>query len=327
MAKVVTTVNSTSTTDAQFRTWGSAVSAAISAAGMVQTSDTGQINWTTVTKPAGSSTFQGYEIWRFADSLQSTSPVFIKVEYGSSGGSANSVAVRLGVGSATNGAGSLSGLATAQFTTGIAASGSSASDQTATPVYACHTAGSFFLWIGQFFTGNNGHLTCMFSVSRTVDTTGALTADGLYIWVRFFTTPYSGYIDYTNSSVLTPALATSQWPAAAPTLGLKGYDGNNKSYVLPHYCHPTSLNPGIAVGVLSTRTFAGTTGGLGQLQTFSCKPAGPSSSVAHTYLVIGDGATQNNLDYPSGPNWEQSTSTQTVSSNASAWSGAAFLWE
>lgn len=327
MAKVATSVISISTTDAQFRTWGSAVSAALSSAGLVQTSDTGQINWTTVTKPAAANTIQGYEIWRFADSLQSTSPVFLKIEYGSNGASATSVGMKFGVGSATNGSGTLSGLSTTQFNTGIGTSGSLNADGPTTPIYSCHTAGSFFLWVGQYNTALNGHMTSTFSVSRTVDNTGALTADGLYIWNRIFTNAHIGYIDYTNSVALTPAQSTTQWPAAAPTLGLKSYDGNNKSYVLPHYCHPTSLNPGIVVGIMTTRTFGATYGGPGQGQIFSCKPAGPSSSTAHTYIILDDGATQNAQAYPGGPNWEQSTSTQTVSSNASAWCGAAFLWE
>src|SRR4051812_38221933 len=67
--------------DATFRAWGSGIAAQIAAMGLVQTSDTGQINWTTVTRP-GINVLAGYEMWRFADSLQATKPVFIRLDYG-----------------------------------------------------------------------------------------------------------------------------------------------------------------------------------------------------------------------------------------------------
>src|SRR3954454_12687471 len=70
--------------DATFRTWGSGVAAQIAAMGLVQTSDTGQINWTTVTRLA-INTSAGYEVWRFNDALQSTKPVFIRLDYGIAG--------------------------------------------------------------------------------------------------------------------------------------------------------------------------------------------------------------------------------------------------
>ena len=39
-----------------FRSWGSTISTQIAAMGMVQTADTGQINWTTVGTPAAAAT-------------------------------------------------------------------------------------------------------------------------------------------------------------------------------------------------------------------------------------------------------------------------------
>ena len=55
-------------TDASFRAWGSDVSTHLATVGLVQTIDTGQINWSTVTRP-GTNTSGGYEIWCFNDSL------------------------------------------------------------------------------------------------------------------------------------------------------------------------------------------------------------------------------------------------------------------
>lgn len=102
--------------DATFRAWGSALSAAIVAAGagvtthpgkIVPTTDTGQINWTTVTRP-GVSTAAGYEIYKFTDSNAGSAPVYIKLEYGT-GTSATVPQIWVTVGTGSNGSGTLTG--------------------------------------------------------------------------------------------------------------------------------------------------------------------------------------------------------------------------
>ena len=67
--------------NANFRAWGSAISAALAAMGWTQTADTGQVNWSTVTVPAAGAYV--YEIWQPADAFQ-TGPTqyFLKLEYG-----------------------------------------------------------------------------------------------------------------------------------------------------------------------------------------------------------------------------------------------------
>src|SRR5262245_52043536 len=96
-------------TDAHFRAWPQWIHDKLSAAGWVQTSDTGQIDLTTVVKPAAVSTSQGYEIWRMADSLQATFPVFMKLEYGSGASSANNPQIWITLGTGSNGSGTLTG--------------------------------------------------------------------------------------------------------------------------------------------------------------------------------------------------------------------------
>jgi hypothetical protein len=77
------TLPGTFTLDSDFRSWGSGLSAQLAAIGLVKTSDTGQIDWTTVLKPTSSGQIRGFEIWRFNDALQATKPVFIRLDYGS----------------------------------------------------------------------------------------------------------------------------------------------------------------------------------------------------------------------------------------------------
>src|SRR5690242_14595475 len=99
--------------NANFRSWGSAISAAILAMGWVQTSDTGQVNWTTVTVPAANT--YAYEIWKPADAFQTgATQYFLKLEYGNSNG-ANAPAIRVSLATSTNGSGTLTGSVTSVF--------------------------------------------------------------------------------------------------------------------------------------------------------------------------------------------------------------------
>ncbi|RJP44507.1 hypothetical protein C4587_01850 [Candidatus Parcubacteria bacterium] len=95
--------------DAGFRAWGSELDYNLTLAGLLQTADTGQIDWTTVTFPAVNNTIAGYTIWRFnpaVDTLQSQSPIYIKFEYGR-GGSANTPMMWITVGRGSDGTGTI----------------------------------------------------------------------------------------------------------------------------------------------------------------------------------------------------------------------------
>lgn len=91
-----------------FRAWGSAVSTALGQM-LTRVTQTGEINWTTVNAPASGSTFQGFEVYRLNDSLQSTAPLFFKFEYGS-GGSTATPAIRLTIGKSVDGSGVIGGV-------------------------------------------------------------------------------------------------------------------------------------------------------------------------------------------------------------------------
>lgn len=163
--------------DATFRAWGSDLNARFAAAGLVQTTDTGQINWTTVARPA-SLAFAGYEIWRFNDSLQSAAPVFIRVEYGTSN-NAGTPALRLSIGTATNGAGTLTGLVTSTLLSYAATT--LASTSTNYPSYATHSPG-FFGLAYKLGAATGGVLSLMgFTVQRSVNNVGTPTATAVML--------------------------------------------------------------------------------------------------------------------------------------------------
>ncbi len=93
------------TTVGAFRAWASMIAKGLEEVGLVQTADTGQINLVTVELPA-TSTFAGYQIWRFNDSQQEAEPIYLKIEYGR--GAANARPnLRLQWGRGSNGTGTL----------------------------------------------------------------------------------------------------------------------------------------------------------------------------------------------------------------------------
>lgn len=95
--------------DAMFREWGLELSTAFAAAGLVQTADTGQIDWTTVTR-ASTNSDAGYEIWRMNDTPQSTAPVYFRINYGT-GFNASAPRIQVIVGTGSNGTGTITGTA------------------------------------------------------------------------------------------------------------------------------------------------------------------------------------------------------------------------
>lgn len=113
--------NASTGTDALFRAYVSAVRAALTAAGCVRTSDTGQIDVSTVTKP-GAGADAGYEIWRFDDAAQSTDPLFFKITYGGSASNAQP-RQKLIVGTGSNGSGTITNAST-EVTRDMTSSGS-----------------------------------------------------------------------------------------------------------------------------------------------------------------------------------------------------------
>lgn len=201
-------------TDAGFRAWGSGISAALSACGLVQTADTGQVNWTTVTRPTGVPVFQGYEIWRFADALQATKPVFIKIEYGAITNALNaSLAITVGTGS--NGAGTLSGTVSARETFYIGAS--SVTSVTPSPYYACGDTSSiafvstYISAFGSAFSWGAG-----FCIERSRDVNGTPNGDGL-VFARFAVAAGVRSAQYLSFTTNTASSTLTYWPIPLPS--------------------------------------------------------------------------------------------------------------
>lgn len=124
-------------TDAEFRAWGRDYSDHLAAVGLVRTADTGQINWDTVLRPGAINTAAGYEIWRFADALQATAPIFIKIEYGTFN-VLDRPAIWITVGKGSDGSGTITGIDVVRVQCN---GGNGNTPDTAYPSYFCHVAG------------------------------------------------------------------------------------------------------------------------------------------------------------------------------------------
>lgn len=92
---------------ANFKNWAQEISTAFSTLGWVQTSDTGQVNWSTIAA-VPSSTYV-YEIWKANGSNASSMPIYVKVGYGFS---STVPAVEITVGTGSNGSGTITGVVT-----------------------------------------------------------------------------------------------------------------------------------------------------------------------------------------------------------------------
>jgi hypothetical protein len=153
--------------DAEFRLWGSELSAKLAAVGLVQTADTGQIDWTTVTR-AGISSDAGYEIWRLNDGV--TPEVYFKVFYGTHASTSNP-RIRIASGTGTNGTGGLTG--TLSSTYNVNGSGSQTTN-TARQSYMVKAPGIFaFEWK----VGASSSTGC-FIFCRTCDADGDPDGEG-----------------------------------------------------------------------------------------------------------------------------------------------------
>ncbi len=216
--------------DADFRAWGVLYSAALAACGLVQTADTGQIDWVTVTRP-GTNTAAGYQIWRFNDTLQGAAPVYIKFEFGT-GASATRPMVWITLGTGSDGAGNITGGYIARRTC------NSSDNLTGTPpAFFCHTEG--FLGIGwaSFLSAGNPKLGQLILLHRTVTAAGVVTADGLDCITRNDNSANPHYqVAARFSPVVVPnigGLETYINAIAPGNLGVSSYDRSDNGSLLP----------------------------------------------------------------------------------------------
>lgn len=263
-AATVTRVSSHADT-AGFRGWGKAISDLIAASGITKTTDTGQIDWATVAKPA-TSVVGGYEIYSFNDPLQATRPIFIKIEYGTAD-SVNAPSFLYSIGTGSTGTGALTGVF---FTQTIAHRNSSFSTAN-NPSYVCYNAAlGYFAVIGMTgegasspHTATNPFTMLGFVVMRPCDDSNAPVNEGLMV-ENLNTTSWLG----STWSFVTNAFVdqSTRNYCLVPFTGNASAVGTDIS-VYRHYCATprvrnlpgvvTYLKPEIGVGATFQLTLGG----------------------------------------------------------------------
>jgi hypothetical protein len=271
--------------DAGFRAWGAEVAASLTSIGLTQTSDTGQINFTTVTRAAANA-FAGYQIWAFNDTLQTTSPVYIKIQYGTGAGT-NYPVMTVQTGTGSNGSGTLTGATTVASQIGLNQAPASTST-TYTSRYCYNTTAGF---LGVAWKYNAGGISDQtqggFFISRSNSNTGVATGTSVsqitggnsttvyastYAWLQ--TINFANALVYPTAANLTSQgnLGWGPWPIGSPTTSASG----NVSVLPTFYAEPDlGVSNNIGQCLQSEVAFG---------STISVALVG---STANTYLSVG----------------------------------------
>lgn len=268
------------TSTAGFRVIGSTLSAnlaTISPTRLVQTADTGQINWTTVSVPAAN-TAAGYEIWAFTDSTGQT--IYYKFEYGQSNNNGFGMWITAGTGS--NGSGTITGVLISR--TAVNNGQASMSNTTNYPSYMCCTDGCFWMMLG-YGSGASTTKATLTAVlcARTCDSSGNITSDG-FEWI----------ITSGNTGTVGSSLSCGAWNNST---GYKVSSSNASFCYVPYSITSSNVSPAanyqvfrheMPMPAITTTAFAGTYLAVeaGAATTTTMALVG---STAHTFFFCGNG--------------------------------------
>ncbi len=265
------------TTTAKLNAWALALSTAIKAVGLTQTADTGQVTWGAIAHPGATNTKVGYEVYRFNDSIQSASPIYFRLDYGT--GSATSGAnpcTWLTVGTGSDGAGNITGTA-AGMAVAQANTAATASTNTATTVGASYstTAGALTILAGQYTA--SGGTSGAWVIGRSCDTSGNPTSAATVVY-RNISASASTATWTIVGNLLSPATnyasrnvgAANFSPSVAITAGTTV--AVHKNYVIA----PTPIP-----------TLAAITVNAADALQWSTLTVAPFGSTTHKYLVLG----------------------------------------
>lgn len=150
-----------------FKQWAQIISNFMATITWTQTGDTGQVNWGTIASVPGTNSFV-YEMWKPSDALTS---FILKIEYGTQA-IAGRPALRLSIGTGSDGAGNLTGFIGGPFTIPTAVPVSSTVTQ-----WDCYLSGdagrvAIAMWVND--TTNTGPI--FFGVARSKNSSGTNTS-------------------------------------------------------------------------------------------------------------------------------------------------------
>lgn len=263
---------------ANFKSWASTISAFFATAGWTQSTDTGQVNWSTIAAVPGSGSYV-YEIWEPNDGLTN---FFLKVEYGTNAASGSTgPSIRISIGTSTNGAGTLTG-----FVTGLQTIPPVQTTVTSTVTqFQCYfsgVAGRIGVLMWRDDTTNAGPL--FFGVERSINSSGAYTSS----YVTLISSGNTGSASCeswmqsvvfgvgVSNQIVASAVSTNSLPALDTGLASDVFNGNFAiSPVFPNvgfFDNPMTI---VALAAASDIT---------EGATFAILAANMPYGVSHTYL-------------------------------------------
>lgn len=213
--------------DANFRIWGKAISDALQTVATKLSSgdSSGQIDWTSVSRPGASNTVAGYEMYKFTDSLSASYPVYIKVEYGTGTFGAGSyyTSIWITVGFAHNGAGTLTGYKTTIYQYTV-------SQNYAVTVYASSFVSGSTNRLAmslRHFPGSGTNQPWVFTVERTHNSDGTDTNYGVAVVIGNGAGTWKHYLlTYTSGVILSETVLD----ILCPTVGHGSAGGTTAIY-------------------------------------------------------------------------------------------------
>lgn len=209
-----------------FNAWGGGLSTALAAVGLTKTGDTGQVTWSTsVTPPGVLDTYPYYEVWRFNDALQATSPIFFKLEYGSSYLALGDCGLRITVGTGSDGAGNITGNISS-----LATPGSGANSATLQTCYVSSDGGRVNVVM---FAGAVLSVSFGFYIERLKNNAGAVAAGGVDVFAFGYetngataATSFQQWLCDTNVGLKNPNTPATVPLCAMPATGTGTFGGN-----------------------------------------------------------------------------------------------------
>jgi hypothetical protein len=162
-----------SSTLANFKQWAQAISGFFSTAGWSQATDTGQVNWSTISSVPGSSAFV-YEIWKPNDGLTN---FFVKMEYGNISGS-NCPSLRITISTTTDGAGNPTGLVMGPQQV----VSSSFTPPSTTTQFECDFSGAGGRIGAMMWRNGTNNCQQFFAIERSLNSSGSYTSGYVTLW-------------------------------------------------------------------------------------------------------------------------------------------------
>lgn len=297
MATTSTNTTITHNSSATLQAWATEIfTALVTTLGLTQTADTGQTATSALVYNATLNSVAGFIILEFNDTLNATSPLFIKLEFGT-GSAATAPQMLITIGNGTNGAGTLTGL----VSTRVAAFNGSAPASNVVNYTSrfCYNTTQGFLGMVFKIGGGAGSVATNsvggFFLWRTVDNTGAPTATAVNLLTNSNSTVGStangGCFQSLNYSLSTTTIsnnASCTW-VFVPLNFLSTVQGTN-GQIFPGFQYgPGASAPGLGI----TNAFGACV--EAEIALHATVTVTVLGSLSLTYIMVGNALGNNSL--------------------------------